>query len=478
MKKNKIFGIITSVVILLSLFSCSDLLEEEVYSQLSDEYLKTEEGLNTIVYTVYSGADFTGRDYAKRILLPFYSSGHGWGKGGTFESAYAVAFRDFTWDSNNEFFSDQWNKMFTVIRNANLVLDKLEGGEGDYSDDYISSTTAEMKALRGYCYALLYNFFGTVPIFTTTEDSEYELPRATDDEMLAQIETDLIEAAAVLPAETDEYGRVTKGAALAFLCKHYLNTQQWQNCADIAEDIIDLDAYSLIANYADIFGVENEENEELIWVHIADAVNKPEKLLALVLPTDYPLLSTQKTNASRTYVNDTFIDSYDDNDTRKEIFIKSYVNTKDKTITGYGNDQSLCLKFEPDPNAVGVSSGIDLPDIRYADILLSRAEALNEISGPTQESIDLINEIRIRAGVDEISLNDFSQDDLRDFILEERFKEFCFEGKEREDLIRQGKFISTAVANGINAKDYHVLYPIPQEEIDANSNINENNTGY
>ncbi len=477
--KNKI--IIPFIIIVASLlpYSCTDVLEEEVYSELSDEFLKTESGLNTIMYSLYSSAHLTGFNYVRGMFISAYMSGIGWGQGGSWETDVAVNFRNFTWDANNGYSSNQWSVLFTIIRNANLLLDKLNSGEGEYSDDYSKLLTAEAKGLRGYAYASLYNKFGTTPIFTTTETTELELPRATEAEMLNQIETDLTEAAADLPVTPEQYGRMTKGAALAFLCKHYLNTKQWQKSADAAQDIIDLSEYSLQTNYADVFGVANEGNSELIWVHCADASNKAEYLSGLNFPTDFPFpLSNQGTWATRTYWTDEFLDSFEENDTRTEAFITSYVNTSDVTVVGYGEDKSLCNKHGLDPNAVAYLGGIDMPDIRYADILLARAEALNELNGPTQEGIDLINEVRTRAGITSLSVGDFTQTTLKDKILDERLHEFFFENKEREDLIRHDKLISTALARGAAAKDYHVLFPIPQSELDANSNLNENNTGY
>src|SRR5690606_39797988 len=110
------------------------------------------------------------------------------------------------------------------------------------------------------------------------------------------------------------------------------------------------------------------------------------------------------------------------------------------------------------PNAISQNNGNDIPVVRYADILLSRAEALNELSGPNQESIDLINQVRTRAGIDNLQLASFStKEQLRDHILAERGWEFFTEGKRREDLIRMGKFISGALSRGKNAKPTHVL---------------------
>lgn len=478
MKNKSYIKLLLLILLFPPILSCTKMLDETVYSELSDDYLKTESGLNTVLYSAYSNIDYVALDVAYKFTFPLFSAGVAYGQGGSFE-AEAVRFKAFTWDSNTAYFSGNWNKCYLAIRDANILLDMLNSGEGNYSENYKKSVAAQAKAIRGYAYSILNSLFGPTPIYTTAKNTDYNKPRATSAEMLNQIETDLTEAAADLPVVQDLYGKMTKGAALGVLCKHYLYTKQWQKSADAAQKIVDLNTYSLRPNYADIFGVANERNSELIMVNTADPINKIEYLLGITLPNDYPLLPTQLTFAARVYFNDAFVNSFDDNDTRKGTFVKSYVNTTGKTIVGYGSNKTLSLKYKPDPNAVGVNSGIDLPEIRYADILMDKAEALNEINGPNQTTIDLVNQIRLRAGISSLSLGSYTKETLRTQILQERSKEFYFEGKEREDLLRHGKFISNAISvNGANAKEYHVLFPLPQAELDANSNINENNPGY
>ena len=480
--KNKILLAIFVIIASYVSFSCTKILEEEVYSELSDKYLQTENGINTLVYQLYSDAHTVSMSQAHDFLLSSYLSGQAWGKGGSYETQYATIFKNFTWDANNSYSLEKWTELYTIIRDANLILDKLP--EGDFSAAYVTLITAEAKGLRGHAYALLYDYFGAVPIFTSTYTDELERPRATEAEVISQIETDLTAAIPGLPVTASQYGRLTQGAALGFLCKYYLQTKQWQKCVDAAQDIEDLAIYGLKTNYADIFGVANEGplNQEVIWAHTADPSNHPEMLAALNYPTDFPRPSNETFYATRTYWYDSFLDSFDAEDTRKDVFVTSYISTATGlTVQGYGKNQSLCNKFGTDPNAVSPYTGIDLPEIRLADILMSKAEALNELNGPTQASLDLIDLIRMRAGfTTPLNLADFtSKASLRDFILNERVHEFFMEGKDRNDLIRHGTFISDAVARGItNAQDYMILLPIPQTEIDANSQINENNPGY
>ena len=142
------------------------------------------------------------------------------------------------------------------------------------------------------------------------------------------------------------------------------------------------------------------------------------------------------------------------------------------------NDNPRPFKYWPADDIAGPSYGNDIPVIRYADILLARAEALNRLNGPNQESIDLINEVRERAGLDDLVLTDFgSAEALNEAILIERGWEFYLEGIRRDDLIRHGEFISRAQERGNPAQPHHVRYPIPQFALDANP-VLEQNDGY
>jgi hypothetical protein len=139
------------------------------------------------------------------------------------------------------------------------------------------------------------------------------------------------------------------------------------------------------------------------------------------------------------------------------------------------------LKYGEDPASDGLFCGTDIVLIRYADILLLRAEALNEINGPNQESIDLINQIRDRAfnnnPAKKVNLSMFAdKQSLNDYILQERQFELLFEGERRADLIRHDKYIQQAQDRGVtNAQPHHVRYPLPSFIIiEGQGNIKQN----
>jgi hypothetical protein len=250
----------------------------------------------------------------------------------------------------------------------------------------------------------------------------------------------------------------------------------------MADKVINTGQFDLFPTYIDLFAIANEgnSNKEIIYTHPATSAGSSSAVQtnALVFPTDYNRPSSIGLFAARVYFFDSFVDSFHPSDTRQAMLIKSYVNTAGKTIQGYGVNETIAGKYELDKNANGANQSNDWPEIRYADILLSKAESLNEMNGPSKEAVDLINRIRTRAKVPELELSNFTtKEKLRSAILDERSWEFAFEGKRRQDEIRQGVMISRAQARGKNAKDFHVLFPIPQTEIDANKQIKQN-SGY
>ncbi len=143
---------------------------------------------------------------------------------------------NFTWDpSLAEFNGVCWAPYYSSIRDANTVLENIDNAS-DISALLKKQYIAEAKLLRAFSYTQLYNYFGPVPLRTSTEQ-EAELARATDSEIRTFIETELNAAVSDLPAPGQEeaFGRATKGAALAVLTKFTLNTKQWQKAADCSQ---------------------------------------------------------------------------------------------------------------------------------------------------------------------------------------------------------------------------------------------------
>ncbi|TDB67327.1 RagB/SusD family nutrient uptake outer membrane protein [Arundinibacter roseus] len=469
MKRNSIKVLL--LVLLIQASGCESLLDETVYSELTPgNFLNTPTGKQAVLTSAYGNIQMRGHNY---LFLSAHTSQEVWNQGGSIE-ALLTPLTNFTWDSNHQYFSDAWGSQYGAVRDANIVIDNTSSTDATAFDKQLN---AEARFVRVVAYNQLYDWFGPVPLYLTSTPSEFKLSRATDAEMKAFIEKELLEVAAELPLSQAQYGRATKGAALGILAKFYLNTKQWQKTADITKQIMDLKKYSLIPNYKNVFAIANEGNAEMLWVIPASA-QAGHNLVALTFPTDYPLPQpNQQVFAARSYFFDSFVNSFEPGDTRRDLIITEYTSTSGKFIKLLGINQSLSGKYEFDPNAAGAVQGNDIPVVRYADILLARAEALNELNGPAQEAIDLINQVRSRAGAAPIQVGNFTKETLRDRILQEREWEFYTEMKRREDLIRHGKLISNATAKGKKAQPFHVLFPLPITELNANANL-EQNEGY
>ncbi|MBC7758421.1 MAG: RagB/SusD family nutrient uptake outer membrane protein [Phormidesmis sp. FL-bin-119] len=176
---------------------------------------------------------------------------------------------------------------------------------------------------------------------------------------------------------------------------------------------------------------------------------------------------------------DGFYNSFDAGDVRKDLIISSCIDNAGKTISLLNSNNTRSFKYWPDPAAAVALDGNDIPEIRYADTLLSCAEALNELTDPNSPALDLINEVRRRTKLSNKLLSDLPTKELfRDHILKERGWEFYYEGQRRNDSIRMDKFVSSDIARGkTNAKPSHVLFPIPQISLTANPQLVQN-TGY
>lgn len=456
------------LVLLVQGAGCDSLLEETVYSELTPgNFLNTATGKQAVLTSAYGNIQTRGFFY---LFPSTMTSQEAWNRGGSIEG-FLAPLTDFTWDSNHPYFSDNWNVRYAAIRDANIVIDNTSAPDASALDKQFN---AEARFIRAVSYYYLHEWYGAVPLYLSSTPTEYKLARTPEDQVKAFIEKELLEVAAVLPLTQAQYGRATKGAALGMLAKFYLNTKQWQKTAETTKQIMDLNRYSLIPNYRNVFALANEGNAEMLWV-IPASPQAGHNLVALTFPTDYPLPQpNQQVFAARSYFYDTFINSFEPGDTRKNLIVTEYTSTTGRFTKLLGINQSLSGKYEFDPNAVGAVQGNDIPVVRFADILLSRAEALNELNGSTQEAIDLINRVRTRAGATAITLGSFTKETLRDHILQEREWEFYSEMKRREDLIRHGKFISNAKARGKNAQPFHVLYPLPITELNANANLVQN----
>jgi hypothetical protein len=467
------------IISLLAITSCNDPLKEQTYSTLgpSNFYNSASdaEALLNGLYSNSQGYRDIVRDYD---MLGDMTAGIMLEKGGSIHS-FIGPMENFQWTSTNPRLEFLWVRYYRAIFRANNILDKVPDINMD--EDKKEEILAETRFLRAFNYFYLYDLFGPTPLITTSKTKATDRPkRASKDSIVTFIENQFKQASEKLPLRQDQIGWATKGAALGFLCKFYLNNHQWKEAAETAKQIIDSGVYSLFTkgNRTQLFALKNTGNDEMIYV-----VPFPEPPKAALgntyfshaVPPHYKFKYPPKVDfAAQISIRSDFVNSFNPNDERLGAFLFKYVTTDGDTVK-LGHDDVRSFKYPEDPQGVGDVSGNNFPLLRYADILFARAEALNEIKGPNQESIDLINKIRSAAGLNPIHLADYStKSELRDYILKARRWEFHTEGLSRQDLIRMGKFIQYAQDRGLPAKKYQVLFPIPQQELDKNKNLKQN----
>ena len=219
MRKNILKYLLVSLVFLFTT-NCEEALDVEIYSELNPQS-SSEEITMSILFNAYANAQLAGFDGGiQRYYFSAMTSGESWNEGGSIARRWNEL-RNFNWTSNHSDLGLVWGVIYEGIRDANTLLENV----GEESDFQIQ-VRAEAKFLRGWLYFTLYDWFGPVPLRTSTLD-EVHLGKASDEELRNQIEKDLIEAAEVLPIEAPEYGRATKGAAYGLLTKFYLNTNKF-----------------------------------------------------------------------------------------------------------------------------------------------------------------------------------------------------------------------------------------------------------
>ncbi|MEN8251161.1 MAG: RagB/SusD family nutrient uptake outer membrane protein [Bacteroidota bacterium] len=480
MKTKKLYYTLFLMAFVTLFMACEDLLDEKTYTALSPaDFFNTAEDVEVVLNSVYGELRYSDITRDAVTFGEVCTDIHIERSGGIFTHNQPI--EEFTWTSSHLWAKNWWERRYRGIFKANTVIDNAPSVEMD--EGRKQELLAEARFLRAYNYYLLYDFFGPVPLIISSQTDVTDRPtRPTEEEMISFMENEFSAVSDILPVSPprDQYGRPTKGAALGALTKFYMMTRKWQEAATTAKEVMDLGVYDLFTegDRTELFSPENQRDNEFIFVSVMSET--PDNVtgdgwLSHVVPRGYQWQYPPRVIFAAEYkIRSEYLELFDAEDERLNAFLFEFVNADGETIV-LGEDNARSMKFPEYPNQDISRSADDFPFIRYADILLSRAEALNELNGPNQESVDLLNMIRQAAGVSTFAVGDFlNTEGLRDFILDERGREFHTEALRRQDLIRHGKFIEMAIERGKSAQDYHVRYAIPQSEIERNPNLTQN----
>jgi hypothetical protein len=456
-------------------------------------------------------ADYMGRnlymlvEYPTEMVTSRLSAGNERSLIGTYHPQFA---------SNHAYLESVWKAAYFGINRANTVIDRVPSIEMDPTRR--DQIVAEAKFLRSVHYYILAGLFGGVPLKLepTTSIEGGSLARATAKDTYAQIEKDLTEAAAVLPVSwpASDWGRATKGAALTLLAKSYLQSAATgaSDASDFAKAItayrtVQTLGYKLDADYGSLFDGSNERSAEIIWsiqnIRVAGAGGYLSQWFApITSPQIYTPGGQNQFQAERP-----FYDSYNAADIRKAATWNTSITYNGKTVawtwtsgvqaaTQYGSTGPTVKKYL---DLGAPANGAEAPDyvfMRYADVLMGLAEAINATDGPTAEAYSLVNQVRARAKVPNLTTG-LSQAAFRDSLFLERRYEFAMEmhglfdnrrnwtwAKSRVEanmavISTQNRSPFTSSVEKLDSRpisDKFKLYPIPVHACELNPELTQN----
>lgn len=507
----------TSIVFITSvIFSCTDLNETPYTFIDPSSFYKNETQLEEALNSVYTQFRNVCGSYDYYMKLECYTD--------MAQPSYTKencpninSWYDVNNASASYTFSNTWKRAYACINRANTVLGRGEGMDIDEATK--SKIFAQARFLRAYCYYILVRLYGGVPIPESFTEglNGLEIPRKSVDDVYNYILTDLTYCEENLPIRgSDNYDvwRVSKGAAQSLFSELYLyrasmegNTEYYNKCKEYCEKVINSNIYSLVPNYKNLWYFFNKDaknnNEsifELQFSAISGQADWCHKMFGLGNSITVPGFGSMFYH--RCGPSHYAYSSYDDTDLRKQVLITNY--------TYNGSERQFLLSdkgffpgkqgwltacpgnskyYDPWTDASLEQPSADLYMLRYSEILLNEAEALNQLETTDshgRNALYYLNLVHQRAGLNALGIN--SKQDLDDAIFQERCWEFIGEGKIYFDELRTNRlgdrvasFVKKGVADGLyQFKDLNFkpkktfLWKIPQGDLDSNPELEQN----
>ena len=486
---------LVAIICTALLVSCSsDFLERKPRGQLTvDTYFENEEHAIWSTNAVYS--NFKSWDLCAFPWIGITDIISDDADKGSTENdgLYLLELDQFTFNATNTAFGGAWSGTYQTIFRANLAIANIP--DIDMDETLRDRLVAENRFLRAYCYFRLVQWFGGVPIITDIlgGDEYFTQTRNSEEEVLAFIEQELLDIIEFLPEksgyDTEDLGRVTKGAAKGILAKVYMSMHNYAMAEKYCLEIINSGEYSLLPRYSDNFMRVGEHGDESVFEIGAVAV---QAAVAGPGATPYNMIQGVRGIPNLGWgfnrPSDDLVASYEPGDPRRQatIIYVGEVLPDGETIVEDNpdivNERYNQKAWVPDHPGLQDNGPGNLRILRYADVLLLAAEALNE-NGKAADALIYLEMVRARArGTNNFILPEvttMNQAELREIIRHERRVELAMEQHRWFDLRRWGN--AAEVMQRVDkafVEGKHELLPIPQTEIDLSAGKIEQNPGY
>ncbi len=467
------------IIIFLSLSACSEefITREPFSTYTPEDFFRNEQqitqavnGLYPVIRGFYNGANWQLGDFqADNTTFQYNPADRG---AEAFESLdYHLA------DASNGAFAGLWNNAYNGIARAHFILENINSASFEIEANR-SIRLGETHFARAFNYYFLVAYFGDVPKITRVyRDAEEagQLPRSPEIEIINEIILkDLDIAIKNLPIKWDNknIGRASKAAALMLKARIHFYQKQYNEAIPLLREIINSGQYGLENNFADVFAPEKKfSNKEVIFAAQYDlASNQGAGWFINWLPNNSGTDLTGGVNSvfigglnGKNIPTKDMVKAFEQGDKRYTQSVGIYINTSTRDTTPY-------IKKYLHPPVLANGTNTNQPIFRYAETLLMLAEALVETqSGLSNEAIELVNAIRVRAGLElafpgnpKDFLNVLTNEKLKNLLRNERRVELAFEGVRWLDLIRYGTLESTLKKHGEEQKKLQTfLDPLP-----------------
>lgn len=503
--KKSISTYILSAGLLLS--SCTDLDQSSISSIDKDNFYQNESDIKVALNGIYQTLTDGGMNAPWNDELIFLNDLQSeYARRGTANSAAITEIGNFAITPNNAFVQTAWLYRYTAINRANILIDKVSNSQ-QLAETVRNNYVRSAKFLRGLYYFDLVRLFGDVPLVLHDGEGEGE-PRTSKDLVYEQIVADLTEAEQITADFPKLSSEASSQAASGLLSKVYITWAQtdseyskvhqselYQKAIEAANKVITSGKYQLVEKFIDNWSLDKKEGPELIFtVEHKFGVNRN--------ITGHCVFSTGFTNEKLPVIaaiNNNLYYEFDAHDQRRDasVTLRLY-----DPATGKDFDferlrfrkyiDTLYMANESAPYISGQNTSSSV--LRYAEVLLVKAEAENELNGPTAIAYEALNAIRRRAYWDPytnnqnqpadgtpVELSGLSKEQFRKAIQDERYREFVTEGNRWFDLKRWHILVKTIKEKvpaddlkykNITTRNYYL--PVPEDQIVLNPKLKQN----